>query len=306
MFLEKANITCVSARRLETTGRRLSSYSNNYVFWSDGTDCFTPILNQRMSCDVPSVAGHRTVLCPCYGLYATGPASPPPPTLPPSPSPPLSPCAFAQCMGFATSADAEAHCAASADPAQCVVDTVDRSADSTSGRRRRLSEVTYSLLPYTDGHASCEAAGLVGVAQADCQAAVTALGAGHYQGSHYDAWPPYGCAQRSHNAYFYASGTGSCADYSDISCICQAPPSPSAPPPSAPPPVGCSGSTFAVMVTIVDSNFLYTLDGSTTSVKHVTAGAVTFTGIPSGHPLKLAHATNACAPTLTSLSLIHI
>ncbi len=189
-----------------------------------------------------------------FCVCGVSPPSSPPPPLSPSPSfPPLLPCTFTTCTGFNSQSDAEAHCAAQPADHQCIVSD----SDLTAGSRRRLSERVFSFLDNSDGHATCEAAGLVSVSEADCPTAAAALGE-TWAGARNEAWAaPSGCVRLTAGFTTFFTGPNAqdctstyaadsaciCEDVpssSHYACIClQAPPStppPSTPPPSAPPP----------------------------------------------------------------------
>lgn len=82
------------------------------------------------------------------------------------------------------------------------------------------------------------------------------------------------------------------------------PPSPEVPHPASPPPPAASVSCMPTSVPVVNTGSSYTISGSTADL-YVGANQYTFTGVPSGHPMRLvAYGTysSPCAPQLVSYS----
>ena len=85
------------------------------------------------------------------------------------------------------------------------------------------------------------------------------------------------------------------------------PPNPSpepSPPPPSPAPPAASVSCMPASVPVANTGSSYTISGSTADL-YVGANQYTFTGVPSGHPMRLvAHGTysSPCAPQLVSYS----
>ena len=142
------------------------------------------------------------------------------------------------CTPFANTSAAEAHCAAQPADHQCVVSEDDRTAGTR--RSRRLSERVFSFLYSSDGYATCQAAGLSSVGQADCALASTYLGISHAGiltvAPHIGPYLAPGCVRRPWDTYtrYNVGASGDCTT-SGNTCLCEesTTPAPSPPPPPA-------------------------------------------------------------------------
>lgn len=178
----------------------------------------------------PSTATGFYRICYCISGF---PAPPPP-----SPLPPLAPCQVDACTPFANESAAAAHCAAQPAESQCVVSGDDRTAGTR--RTRRLSERVFSFLYSSDGYATCQAAGLSSVGQADCALASTYLGISHAGilnvAPHIGPYLAPGCVRRPWDTYtrYNVGASGDCTT-SGNTCLCEVSPThaPSPPPPPA-------------------------------------------------------------------------